>query len=252
MRIAAAVAVMLVALAGPTSAQTDEIQVYDAALTGVGTINLTLHDNYTPAGTTVPAFPGAVVSDKSLNGVPEWALGVTRWFEVGLYLPLYSVAKNVGATLDGFKLRGLFAVPGAADRTFFYGVNFEFSVNAAHWDPSRITSEVRAIIGWHLHPVDVIVNPILDTAYNGFGNLDFAPAARVAYNFSPGWAAAVEEYADVGPLHGFRPAARQAHQLYLVADRHSRFLDVEAGVGFGLTGASDHLTLKLMLSRDLN
>jgi hypothetical protein len=28
--------------------------------------------------------------------------------------------------------------------------------------------------------------------------------------------------------------------------------DIEAGVGFGLTNASDHLTLKLILSRDLN
>ncbi len=251
-RVLAAIAVALASMAGVASAQTDEIQVYDGTLTAPGKINLTLHDNYTPDGLRTPAFPGAVVSDKSLNGVPEWALGVTPWFEAGLYLPLYSVSKNLGATLDGFKLRALFAVPHAADRTFFYGVNFEFSVNAAHWDTSRITSEVRPIIGWHLRHVDLIVNPIVDTAYDGLKNLDFAPAARVAYNFPSGWAMAVEEYADFGPCRGFRPAARQGHQLYLVVDRHARLVDIEAGAGFGLTGASDDLTFKLMFSRDLN
>jgi len=61
-------------------AQTDEIQVYDVGLAPVGTFNLTLHNNFTPIGVSTPAFPGAVVADKSWNGVPEWALGVTPWF----------------------------------------------------------------------------------------------------------------------------------------------------------------------------
>ena len=30
-----------------------------------------------------------MIADKSLNGVPEFALGVTPWCEAGLYLPLY-------------------------------------------------------------------------------------------------------------------------------------------------------------------
>ena len=39
-----------------------------------------------------------VVPNRSLNGVPEWAYGVTPWFEAGLYLPLYTVTNN-GAVL---------------------------------------------------------------------------------------------------------------------------------------------------------
>jgi hypothetical protein len=35
-------------------------------------------------------------------------------------------------------------------------------------------------------------------------------------------------------------------------DHNSKLLNVEAGVGFGLTAGSDKLTVKLMLSRDLN
>jgi hypothetical protein len=233
-------------------AQTDEIQVYDGGLSAQGKFNLTLHNNFTPNGLKTPAFPGALVSDKSLNGVAEWAYGVTSWFEAGLYMPLYSIDKNQGAKLDGFKLRALFATPDADHRTFFYGVNFEFSVNARHWDERRITSEVRPIIGWHVRSMDVLFNPILDTSYNGAGNLTLAPSARVAYNLSPAWAVAVEEYADYGPLRQFHPQGEQFHQLYGVLNRSGKFLDIEIGVGFGLTGASDKLTLKLMLSRDLN
>ena len=243
------------ALPQRASAQTDEIQVYDGGLAPPGTFNLTLHNNFTPAGLTTPAFPGALVADKSLNGVPEWAYGVTRWFEAGLYLPLYSIGKrdsHSGAMLNGFKLRLLFAVPHAADRAFFYGVNFEFSYNARHWDATRVTSEVRPIIGWHLHPVDIIVNPIFDTAYDGLKNLDFAPATRVACSLSRTWGLAVEEYDDFGPLHQFYAGHQQVHQLYGVVDHSAQSLDIEAGVGLGLTAASDRITLKLILSRDLN
>lgn len=246
------IGVALVAAPESVFAVGDEIQVYDGSVAAPGIFNLTLHNNYTPDGVKTPEFPGAIVSDKSLNGVPEWAYGVTDWFEAGLYLPLYSIDKNQGAKIDGFKLRTLFAVPHAEDRTFVYGVNFEFSYNTRHWDPKRFTSEIRPIIGWHLKPVDIIINPILDTSYDGVKNFDFAPSTRIAYNFSPTWAMAVEEYADFGPLRRFYPGSEQSHQLFGVVDYSGKTMDVEAGVGFGLTDASDNLTLKLILSHDLN
>jgi hypothetical protein len=250
--IVATTSLSIVLSARPSSAQADEIQVYDGGLAAPGVFNLTWHNNFTPAGISTPAFPGAVVADKSWNGVPEWAYGVTRWFEAGLYMPLYTRDERSGWGLDGFKLRALFAVPGADARTFFYGANFEFSVNARRWDQKRFTSEVRPIVGWRFGSVDVIVNPIVDTAYDGIKNLEFVPASRVAYNASPTWAVAVEEYDDFGPVRGFLPRGDQAHQLYGVINRTGGLFDIEAGVGFGLTSATDRLTFKLILSRDLN
>jgi hypothetical protein len=249
-RLALTVAFLVVPSAA--FAQADEIQVYDGGLAPPGTFNLTLHTNFTPRGGRVPAFPGAVTPDKSLNGVPEFALGVTDWFEAGLYLPLYSRDKDEGFGLDGFKLRTLFAVPHADDRVFVYGANFEFSYNARRWDTARFTSEIRPIVGWHLKPFDIILNPIVDTSYDGFGNATFAPSTRVAYNVSPVWAVALEEYADFGPFHAPHAGREQAHQLYAVVDRAGKRWDVEAGVGVGLTGGSDGLTLKLIVARDLH
>jgi hypothetical protein len=233
-------------------AQTDEIQVYNAEIAAPGVFNLTLHNNFTPDGRTSPAYPGAIVPDQTLNGVPEWAYGVTDWFEAGLYMPLYSIGGNGAWTFNGFKIRTLFVEPDAAEQRFFYGVNFEFSWNTAHWDQSRHTQEIRPILGWHLGAVDIIVNPILDNSYKGFARLDFAPATRVAYNFDKTWALAAEEYADFGPLRDFYQGSQQQNQLFGVLDYNGKPWSVEGGVGLGLTSATDHLVLKLILSRDLN
>jgi len=81
------VTLVIGASAGVAVAQTDEIQVYHASHAAPAVFNLTWHNNFTPSGVDRPAFPGAVVADKSFNGVTEWAY-VTPWFEQGLYLPL--------------------------------------------------------------------------------------------------------------------------------------------------------------------
>lgn len=59
------------------SAQTDEIQVYDAQIADPGVLNLMIHNNFTPEGLKTPHFPGGLVPNQTLNGVPEWAYGVT-------------------------------------------------------------------------------------------------------------------------------------------------------------------------------
>ena len=237
-----------------TFAQTDEIQVYDAEIVEPSVFNLMVHTNFAPIGRKAPAFPGAVVSNDSVNGAAEWAYGVTPWFEQGLYLPVYSFySKGRGAAVNGFKLRELFVRPHAHDHKFFYGVNFEFSVNAHYWESRRITSEIRPIVGWHLSRLDLIYNPILDTDYTGGpGNLEFVPAGRAAYNLNEKWAVAAEEYADFGPLRRFLLVHDQFQEVWAVIDRNSKVLNVEAGVGVGLTAGADKLTFKLMLSRDLN
>jgi hypothetical protein len=234
--------------------QTDEIQVYDAGIEDRGKFGVEVHNNFTPIGRKTADFPGGIIPNHSDNGAVEWAYGVTDWLEQGLYLPVYSAySEGRGGTLNGFKIRELFVKPHASEHTFFYGVNFEFSVNYKYWESKRITSEVRPIVGLHLHPVDIVFNPIVDTDYTGgFKNLEFVPATRIAYNVNEKWAAAVEEYADCGPLRHFLPGDQQFHEVWAVMDRSSKSLSVEAGVGFGVTPGADKLTLKLMLWRDLN
>ena len=254
-----ALALLMAVLFGtlPVRAQTDEIQVYDAEIEPPGIFNLMIHSNFTPLGRTTPEFPGAIIADHSFNGTAEWAYGVTPWFEQGLYLPVYTVySTNQGTTVNGFKLRELFVRPHAHDHKLLYGANFEFSVNANYWEERTITSEIRPIVGLHLHRVDLIYNPIVDTDYRGgLGGLQYNPAGRIGYNLNDNWALALEEYDGFGPLHDFVPVHEQFHEIWAVMDHASNKslgINVEAGIGVGLTAGSDKITLKLMLSRNLN
>ena len=246
-----AVGLLCLGNAAAVWAQTDEIQVYDAEIAAPGAFNLTWHNNFISSGSKTPAFPGAIVPDKSINGVSEWAYGVAPWFEAGLYFPLYSITRDNAVLYNGFKLRTLFVSPDAANRDVFYGVNFEFSVNSAHWNEKRYTSEIRPIIGTHVGRFDFIFNPIVDNSYNGFSSLEFVPATRVAMKLSDTFKVALEEYDDFGRISHFFPASKQSHQLFSVIDIHTHGLDVEAGLGAGLTSASDHRVFKLILMKDL-
>jgi hypothetical protein len=115
---------LLLAIVHPAHA-TDEIQVYNTGIAAVGQLTIQQHLNYVAQGLKDHPFPGGLVSNHSLNGTPEFAYGVTDWWEVGLYLPF--AVENQQLLSDAFKVRTLFVSPNAENRDFFYGVNFEFS-----------------------------------------------------------------------------------------------------------------------------
>ena len=231
-------------------AQTDEIQVYDAEINNPGQFNVVLHNNYTPRGRTQSDFQGGMAPNHALNGAAEWAYGVREWLEVGTYLPLYSITGEGSLVWNGAKLRALFVAPHASERLFFYGINFEFSYNALHWESTRTSGEIRLIFGSHLGPVDLIVNPIMDTSFNGIRQLDFAPSERIAYNFSGVWAAALEHYADYGHVKSLEPVDQQEQELFAVVDYKGDQNGVEVGIGHGFTDGSDRLILKLMVTHN--
>ena len=86
-----------------------------------------------------------------------------------------TVAAFGGLVVDGAELRALVTVPNAAARNFFYGVNFAVDLNERHWSETAVTSELRPILGWRFGPVDLVFNPILETAYEGWDHIEFAP-----------------------------------------------------------------------------
>ncbi len=237
---------------GAALAVTDEIQVYTGDIVAPGVLGLTWHNNYTPDGLKTPDFPGGLTDNHAYSSVTEWAYGVTDWFEAGLYLPLYSNTAGQGWTYNGFKLRALFVQPDNAQKDFYYGVNFEFSWNEKQWDSQVNTGEIRPIVGWRFgNGFSITFNPILDNSYKGFAALEFVPATRLDYAINARWTIAAEEYDDFGTLSHFLPADRQWHQLWGTVDYTGDPIGVEAGVGFGLTPATDDLSFKLMFMSDL-
>jgi hypothetical protein len=230
-----------VALGQPAKA-IDEIQVYNAGIAAVGQFTIQQHLNYVGLGLKDPPFPGGLVSNHSINGTPEFAYGVTDWWEVGLYLPF--AIQDRQFLSDSFKLRTLFVSPQAEKRDFFYGVNFEFSNTTPKFSQTRFGMEIRPIIGVRNADYEFIVNPIVDIGFGKYAEADFAPAARVARKLDQDLFVGLEYYADFGKIGDFAKLADQQHTLFAVTDFKLGIFDVNLGVGYGLTPGSDRFVVK--------
>jgi hypothetical protein len=235
---------------GPAHA-VDEIQIYNAEINDPGKWSLELHNNYAISGRRDAEFPGGLIPHHTLNGTPELAYGVNSWYEVGLYLP-YAVNREGEAYSDGMKLRSLFVVPNAAKREFFYGVNFELSYSTPRFSTSRYGTEIRPIVGWRRDGWEFIVNPIIDISFGAQGDTEFFPAARIARKITEDVSLGVEYYAGLGPFGRFLPFSEQQHNVYGVVDFRVGRFDVNAGLGYGVNGASDRFMAKLIIGMDLN
>ena len=193
-------------------------------------------------------FPDGFASNRTLNGTPELAYGVTDWYEIGLYAPF--TVDSYGTFLPGgVKLRHLFVSPHAAERKLFYGLNIELSYQAPQFSQSAFGVEFRPILGVRDLGWEFIVNPIVDVTFGPSGATTFAPAARLARSVGRDVMLGVEYYTDLGPIGVFGPSNEQQHSVFAVIDFSFLGFDVNFGVGFGLTDASNPIVTKLILGR---
>lgn len=244
-------AVAALAASAVSAHAVDEIQVYNAEIAKVSQWTLQMHLNYAINGRKEADFPGGLIPHHALNGTPEWAYGITDWWEMGFYAP-YAVDQNGQFLSDGVKIRQLFVSPNANKREFFYGVNFEFSYATPRFSETKFNSEIRPIIGFRRGNYEFIVNPIVDIGFGRKGEVEFAPAARLARNFGEDFALAFEYYSGLGPFRNFLPFNEQQHNIFGVVDFKIGRLDVDFGVGYGLTSGSDRLMAKMIIGAELN
>jgi hypothetical protein len=234
------------ALAFTTPAKAvDEIQVYNAGIAVPGQLTIQQHLNYVALGAKQPPFPGGLVSNGSINGTPEFAYGLTDWWEVGLYLPF--AIQDRQFLSDSVKLRTLFVSPHADQRNFFYGVNFEISNTTPKFAQTRFGLEIRPIIGVRNAEWEFIVNPIVDVGFGKYGQADFTPAVRLARKLDKDLFVGLEYYADFGEIGHFGNVTDQQHTIFAVTDFKLGVFDVNLGIGYGLTASSDRLVVKAIV-----
>ena len=224
----------------------DEIQVYNADINDVGQWSYEQHLNFAAIGQKQPEFQGGITSNHSLQGTPEFAYGITNWWEAGFYLP-FGVTGSGEFLSNGAKLRSLFAVPDAGKRNFFYGVNFELSYEMPQFAPTPWNMEIRPIVGVRNKEWEFIVNPIVDIGFGPGGEADFAPAARLARNLGEDRFIGLEYYSDYGKIGNILPLPQQSQQLYAVTDFKVKDVDVQLGAGYGFTPGSDRLIFKAII-----
>jgi hypothetical protein len=227
----------------------DEIQIYNAQIAAVGQWTFQQHLNYTFNGRKEPDFPGGLVPNHALNGTPEFAYGMTDWWEVGFYIP-FALSGSGTFLSNGAKIRTLFAVPHAGERNFFYGLNLELSYETPPFSQTRFASEIRPIVGVRNKEWEFIVNPIVDIGFGTLGEADFLPAARLARNLGNDRFIGVEYYTELGKIGDFLPFEQQRHQLFAVTDFKLGDFDIQLGLGYGLTSGSDRLIGKAIIGYD--
>jgi hypothetical protein len=232
----------------PSTHAADEIQVYNAAITPLATFSLQQHLNYVWSGSQTPDFPGGIASNRTLNGTPELAYGVTDWFELGFYAP-FSVDSYGWYLPAGAKIRTLFVSPHVEERKLFYGLNIELSYQAPRFSQSAVGLELRPILGVRDLGWEFIVNPIVDASFGPYGEVDFAPAVRLARALGKEIWIGAEYYGDFGPLGNFSQGGQQKHTIFGVIDFTLFTLDINIGVGWGLTPSSDAFITKLIVGR---
>jgi len=241
-----AAAVLLVA-APPAGAAPEEIQVYLDDLNGVGRIGLDLHANLVAAGGALDDYPGEQQSLHRLRVTPEFALGLTRTLEAGLYLPLATVDGAGRLAVDGAKVRLKYIGPKTPGQTWFWGANVEVGVVDRGLANNPWNTEIKGILGRRSGPWTVAVNTNFDIKLSGpaASPPSLEIATRVTYALSPILSVGVESYNGAGELR--RLGGLAEHSTFVVVDRSVGRWDLELGAGAGYGANRDSLILKAII-----
>ena len=235
---------------GSASAQDNfEIQVYASETVAPGTTMVELHSNVAALGTT-RTENGVVRTQGAFHETLEITQGWTSWFETGFYV-FTSIQPDSTWEWVGDHIRPRVRAPENWHLPVGLGLSTEIGYQQRSFSTDTWTLEIRPIIDKQWGPWYVSVNPVFGLAIKGENagkGLDFSPSLKVAYDITPAITAGIEYYGALGPVRGFDRSRDQQHQIFPVVDLNlGQKWEFNAGVGIGLTPATDRLIFKLIL-----
>lgn len=226
-----------------------EIQVYDGSANASGVPGLELHANSVAAGQK-SAEPPELPANHQSHFTLEPSLGLTGWWEVGGYFQS-ALTGDGRFRYAGVKLRSKFVTPEGWNAHFRLGMNWELSRVPQAFERGRWGGEVRPIAAFDSARFSLVVNPIVELSLAGpdaQAGPSFAPAAMAKVKVLECAALGLEYYADLGAFSDFAPLREQQHYVYEAFDLLGlRDWELNAGLGEGLTSASNALVLKVIV-----
>jgi hypothetical protein len=227
-----------------------EIQVYDGTANPAGAVGLELHVNGVARGATT-AEPPELAPNHQAHFTLEPSYGVTSFWELGGYLQTALRPDGV-FDLAGAKARSKLVTTPDWSPTRRLGINVEVSAVSRRYEAGRWGLELRPIAAQDLGRLSLAVNPIVGFSLTG-GPATFEPAAQALFVFPGRASVGLEYYGDLGDLAGFSPLRDQRHYVFEVANLLAvRHLEVNLGVGEGLTSASNAFVAKLIVGYELD
>lgn len=228
-----------------------EVQVYESDIVPVDQYELDLHNIFVQQGGT--AWDGTVApSNHQEHLALEFTRGMTDEFELGSYL-LFAHRPDGATQFAGFRLRPRVKAPDEWKLPVGLSLSAEIGFPQLIYEPNHVTLEIRPIIDKTIGPWKFDINPIVTFAFNGpeaNQGMGLEPEAMIAYEIVPEqFRLMLEYYTALGPAHHLLPRDRQVQMLYpKIEYAFSRLFVVNAGVGTGLTKASDSFAWALRLT----
>ncbi|MFI5207840.1 MAG: hypothetical protein ACHQX4_07455 [Gemmatimonadales bacterium] len=251
-RLAALVAALVLAPFTAARAQDNyEIQVYPSETVEKGMTMFEFHTNYTADGRTTVSPDGMLPTNHAIHETLEITHGFTPWFEIGFYT--FTSTREGTFSWVGNHIRPRFSVP--ADWHWPVGVSLsqEIGYQRAEYSSDTWTWEIRPIVDKQIGRLYVSLNPTLELSLKGPSagqSPGFSPNAAVTFDVTRQVNLGIEYYGAYGPLGGFDAPAQREQQIFPAINLNlSPDWEFNAGVGFGLTGATDHLIFKTIVGR---
>lgn len=240
---------LLASLITPPLAQgaPEEIQVYLDDLTAPGRFGLDVHNNYAFDASSTPDYPGARPPDHVYRLTPEFYYGLSPTIELGLYV-LGAFDREANAHLDGEKLRIKYVPVRAESTGVFYGLNVEIGRSDIAVAERRWNIEVKEILGVRSEHWLAAVNVNEDTSVfprHGAATLDID--TKLGWRADAKTQYGIELYNEVGSLRHLGYVHESSEMLYGVVDTELSGIDLNVGIGRGLTAGSDGWVAKAIV-----
>jgi hypothetical protein len=241
-------ALALTSMSPSARAAPDEIQVYLDDLTKPGHFGSDLHNSYVISGSRTPDFPDALAPQHVYRFTPELYYGLTPTMELGLYL-LTTTGPGTGPNYDGQKLRFKYIAPHDETKGSFWGANLEIGKTTRRVSEVPWNAQLKGIYGFRSGPWTVGFNANFDWSLSGSPNSPVALEfdSKVAYQVREGYQIGFESYNELGPLRHIGNLNTLSQTLYAVVDTQLGKVDLNAGIGRGLTTVSDRWILKFIV-----
>ncbi len=228
-----------------------EIQIYPTETTPPGILSLELHSNSVISAAGAAAH--AQLNPYQIHETLEGTYGLTPHLEIGQY---FATAKlnNGDYEYAGSRSKCHFGIAATDAWPLKFGGNIELDYMRRAAEEQPLTLELRPIVEASRGGLLLIANLAFEKPFRGPGThrgFTFTPSGQISYKLLPWLAPAVEYYGDMGPLAHLPKVQEQQHfvvptlNFFLVPQ-----LEVNAGVGFGLTRASNGVFLKAILGWD--
>jgi hypothetical protein len=129
----------------------------------------------------------------------------------------------------------------------------EFGYQRPQYSAETWNIEVRPIIDKQLDKLYLCFNPscgiALESNYQNSVPV-FEPNIKISYAILKSAAIGIEYYGDLGAVNAFEAVPEESHTLFATFDLlNNVHWEVNAGVGFGLTPATDPLIAKILIGR---